>query len=66
MFENGFPLELLFLGFLAVMIIMRIANKGACPLTLRQAESPLDILKRRYASGEITHEEYEERSAHLR
>lgn len=28
-------------------------------------ETPLDILKRRYASGEITTEEYEERKTRL-
>lgn len=29
-------------------------------------EKPLDILKRRYASGEISTEEYEERKARLK
>ena len=29
-------------------------------------ESPLDILQRRYASGEISTEEYEERKARLK
>ncbi|MFZ1700947.1 MAG: SHOCT domain-containing protein [Pyrinomonadaceae bacterium] len=31
----------------------------------QRRESPLDILKRRYAAGELTTEEYKERKAHL-
>lgn len=33
--------------------------------TYRQLETPLQLLQRRYAAGEITHEEYEERRARL-
>jgi putative membrane protein len=33
--------------------------------TYREMQSPLQILKRRYAAGEITSEEYEERRAKL-
>jgi putative membrane protein len=31
----------------------------------RQMQSPLQVLQRRYAAGEITSEEYEERRAKL-
>jgi putative membrane protein len=31
----------------------------------RQTETPLEVLQRRYADGEITTEEYEERKARL-
>jgi putative membrane protein len=34
-------------------------------VTYRQMQSPLQILKNRYAAGEITSEEYEERRAML-
>jgi putative membrane protein len=33
--------------------------------TYREMQSPLQLLKRRYATGEITSEEYEERRAKL-
>jgi putative membrane protein len=33
--------------------------------TYRELQSPLQLLKRRYAAGEITSEEYEERRAKL-
>jgi putative membrane protein len=33
--------------------------------TYRQLQSPLQVLQRRYAAGEITSEEYEERRAKL-
>jgi putative membrane protein len=33
--------------------------------TYRQLETPLQLLQRRYAAGEITSEEYEERRAKL-
>jgi putative membrane protein len=33
--------------------------------TYRQMQSPLQLLQRRYAAGEITSEEYEERRAKL-
>jgi putative membrane protein len=33
--------------------------------TYREMQSPLQVLKRRYAAGEITSEEYEERRTKL-
>jgi putative membrane protein len=47
---------LIVIGFLIYFIVQAQKTKGQ-PLT--QNENPLDILKRRYAKGEITREEYE-------
>lgn len=49
-------------GFLLFFAAILLAFWVARRLFLndnRPAETPLDILKRRYASGEINHEEYE-------
>lgn len=40
-------------------------NHGSSPFLNPKKEDPLDILKRRFASGEIDEEEYEERKAVL-
>lgn len=40
-------------------------NKGNAPFGSPKKEDPLDILKRRFANGEIGEEEYEERKAVL-
>ena len=34
-------------------------------MTYTQTQTPLQLLQRRYAAGEITHEEYEERRTRL-
>lgn len=39
---------------IAVYLIVKLANRGGAG-----SETPLDILKKRYARGEITKEEYE-------
>ena len=44
---------------LAVWLIFRLAKTEHS--SVQKKESPLEILKRRYASGEITSEEYEQR-----
>ena len=53
--------------FWVLMIILFLAFMEAKPKNRNQQknEEPLEILKRRYAAGEITTEEYEERKAHL-
>ena len=49
---------LLWVSFFSFMMPMRRA-------TYRQMQSPLQLLQRRYASSEITSEEYEERRTKL-
>lgn len=53
--------------FWILMIILFFAFMEAEPKhkAKRRREKPLDILKQRYASGEITTEEYEERKSRL-
>jgi len=47
---------LIVIGLLIYFIVQAQNTKGKTPT---QNESPMDILKRRYAKGEITREEYE-------
>jgi putative membrane protein len=47
---------LIVIGLLIYFIVQAQKTKGQ---SLTQNESPLDILKRRYAKGEIAREEYE-------
>jgi len=47
---------LIVIGFLIYFMIQAQKTKGQSPA---QNESPLDILKRRYAKGEVSKEEYE-------
>jgi len=60
----GFPLMLLFWGVLIFGIVMLVrffsAERGS-----RAGTDPIDILKERYARGEISIEEYEERKRNL-
>jgi len=56
---GGWIMWILFLVILAfvVYLVMRWAR----PEGTHGAETPLDILKKRYAKGEITHDEFEEK-----
>ncbi len=66
---------MMFMGFFWIIIVIglvvflfRGAVPGCCgPMNMdsRDMNSALDILKRRYASGEITREEYEEKKREL-
>jgi putative membrane protein len=47
---------LIVIGFLIYFIVQARKTNGR---TSTQDENPLDILKRRYAKGEVTREEYE-------
>jgi len=56
---GGMFMGIIFLIVIAVLtffILQALSAKGRPPI---QNESPLDILKRRYAKGEITEDEYE-------
>ncbi|MDT8452694.1 MAG: SHOCT domain-containing protein [Gammaproteobacteria bacterium] len=50
------------LFWIVVMVVFFLA---LMPTSRRQSERPLEILQRRYAAGEITTQEYEERKALL-
>lgn len=62
---SGFPggmammmVLLLLLG--AVLVYLILKRQGESRLTDISRETPIEILKRRYAKGEITKEQYEE------
>jgi len=66
---------MMFMGFFWIIIVIglfflvRGVVPGCCgPMDMdsKHMDSALDILKRRYASGEITREEYEEKKRSLR
>lgn len=58
-----FIILLLITAVIVVWFLMR-DNQGNLPWE-KYPESPLDILKKQYAEGKITKEEYEERKAVL-
>jgi putative membrane protein len=67
----GGVLGLLILAALVVIVVLlftRSATEGgkARNRSMPTSQSPLDILKERYARGEITREEYLEMREHLR
>lgn len=43
-----------------------LRNEGGMPVSTERRETPLETLERRYAEGEISTEEYEERKRRLR
>ncbi|WP_263790035.1 SHOCT domain-containing protein [Salinibacter sp.] len=47
----------------ALLTVLR--EGGSLPFSPDTREAPLEVLKRRYAGGEISAEEYEERKARL-
>ena len=51
------PIILIILAMVAIVVLFRIAgHRSSGPAS---TESPLDILKKRYARGEISREEFE-------
>jgi putative membrane protein len=51
---------------LIVVFVFLRARGGNCPIINRNTqETPLEILKKRYAKGEITKEEFEEMKKNL-
>lgn len=50
----------------AILVFIRVMMKSGNKKSDSQNETPLEILKRRYAKGEITKEEFEERKNDLK
>ena len=64
MLYNGYHLggmHLFWWFFWVIMIIWIFFTPYRLPYQINQKDSPIDILKNRYASGEMSTEEYEER-----
>lgn len=47
------------LVIVGIIALVRWASGRSAPVPHGSAETPLEILKRRYASGEVTKEQYE-------
>jgi len=57
----GGPIIWIFLLVIIVIIVLAIVNRGkSTPERNKLQETAMDILKKRYARGEITKEEYEQ------
>lgn len=52
---------LFWIASVVAFVVLLAPNPGA-----RSRETPLELLQRRYAAGELTSQEYEERKAKLR
>ena len=68
MFYNGYHfwgMHLLWWSFWGLWLFWIFATPYDIPGQRRRAETPFDILKKRFAAGEITKEEYREHKAIL-
>jgi len=64
----GSVIYLLFWGLVVVVLVLLARKLWSSPQRsseMRSNESPMDILKRRYASGEIDREEFEQKKQDL-
>ncbi len=61
--EYGWIIGLVVLVVIVVLIFMAMRPKGNTPVP--KYKSPMDILKKRYAKGEISKEEYEEKKRQI-
>jgi putative membrane protein len=67
----GWPMAVGMIAFwvvvvvLAVWLIRSLAANAARPAPGAQLETPLEVLKRRYAAGEIDRAEYEQKRSDL-
>jgi len=55
----------MFIGLIVVLLLLAVLF-FTIKAVRKPANAPLDVLKKRFASGEITHEEYEKMVEHLR
>ena len=64
---GGFPIGLVFLVIIGLVIyfIMKNIKEKKSDIVIKE-ETPLEILKRRYAKGEINQEEFKNMSKELR
>jgi putative membrane protein len=61
MYNNGFwGMDIIWWVIWMVMIFWIFATPYDIPGQRRRKDSPLDILQKRFASGQITNEEYQE------
>lgn len=66
-FGGGWMMIFLWIIIIAVILIaIRVMMKSSTKQSGSQDESPLEILKRRYAEGEITKGEYDKRKKDLK
>ncbi|MGM0557805.1 MAG: SHOCT domain-containing protein [Myxococcota bacterium] len=61
----GLIIMFLFIVALAVVVLRSGGDNGRAAQPLDEPDSPMDILEKRYASGEIDREEYEQKKRDL-
>jgi len=63
----GWIMMVVFWGLVVVgiVVLVRAATTRGAPGQPTPADAPLEILKRRYAAGELTKEQFEEMKHHI-